>query len=233
MRDTCMIDIRFLAKTFVLHLMDHARLPIVADVCLQVHKGECVVLGGPSGVGKSSILKMVYGNYRCDAGQILVRHDGGILDVAHASPRQILGMRDRSVGYVSQFLRAIPRVSSIDIVKTQVRNREIDGEARAAELLTRLSVPEHLWRLAPATFSGGEQQRINIARGFAADHPVLLLDEPTASLDRRNRQAVIDLIQATKSRGAAILAIFHDEAVREALADRIVNVQEFAPTSNV
>jgi alpha-D-ribose 1-methylphosphonate 5-triphosphate synthase subunit PhnL len=224
-----MIAIRDLSKTFVLHLMGEARLPVVKNAALHVKAGECVVLGGPSGAGKSSILKMVYGNYRCDAGTILVRHDGGILDVASAAPRQILRMRQRTVGYVSQFLRVIPRVAAVDIVKAEARSHREAAAERARHLLRQLSVPERLWGLPPATFSGGEQQRINIARGFASDHAILLLDEPTASLDRRNREAVIELIDEKKKSGVAVLAIFHDEEVREALADRVVDVREFAP----
>ncbi|MGI9422162.1 MAG: phosphonate C-P lyase system protein PhnL [Hyphomicrobiaceae bacterium] len=223
-----MIKVDGLAKTFVLHLMGGAELPVVKDVGLTVNAGECVVLGGPSGVGKSSILKMIYGNYRADAGQIRLRADGRWVDVAKASPRQILRLRHASVGYVSQFLRVIPRISAIDIIKTEIKDMtDAEAETRARKLLTHLSVPERLWSLPPATFSGGEQQRINIARGFAAHRPILLLDEPTASLDRNNRDAVIDLIHEKKTDGVAILAIFHDEQVRERLADRVVDVRSF------
>lgn len=226
-----MIAVESVAKTFTLHLMGGVELPVVGGVTLNVHAGECVVLGGPSGAGKSSILKMIYGNYRTDTGRILIRHEDGETDVATASPRDILRLRKNTIGYVSQFLRVIPRVSALDIVKAETKLPDEEADARAKSLLSRLSVPERLWPLPPATFSGGEQQRINIARGFAADLPVLLLDEPTASLDRRNREAVIELIRVKKTNGVAILAIFHDEEVREALADRIVDVRDFAPTA--
>ena len=224
-----MIDVDAVAKTFTLHMLGSVTFPVVTGVALKVHAGECVVLGGPSGAGKSSILKMIYGNYRTDAGRIIVRHGARKVDVASAEPREILRLRETTIGYVSQFLRVIPRVSALDIVKAEVKLPEAEAEMRAKDLLTRLSVPERLWARPPATFSGGEQQRINIARGFAADHPVLLLDEPTASLDKRNRDAVIELIREKKKSGVAILAIFHDETVRDALADRIVDVRDFAP----
>ena len=234
--DNQMIAVSGLTKTFVLHLMGGAELPVICDAAFSVDAGECVVLGGPSGAGKSSALKMIYGNYRTDSGQILIRAGEDIIDIANARPRDIIKIRRTTIGYVSQFLRVIPRVSAIDIVKAETRDepaadgeRAATAEVRARHLLTHLSVPERLWNLPPATFSGGEQQRINIARGFAADLPILLLDEPTASLDKRNREAVIELIQEKKESGVAILAIFHDEEVREALADRIIDVREFAP----
>ncbi|MEO1610134.1 MAG: phosphonate C-P lyase system protein PhnL [Pseudomonadota bacterium] len=228
------ISVRNLSKTFLLHLMEGAVLPVVKNASLTVDAGECVVLGGPSGAGKSSILKMIYGNYRVDTGCILVRHScdmlgDGVMDVATAAPRQILRLRESTIGYVSQFLRVIPRVSALDIVQAEVRDPAVFPEKRAKDLLTKLSIPERLWDLPPATFSGGEQQRINIARGLAAAHKVLLLDEPTASLDRHNREAVVELIKQKKSQGTAILAIFHDEDVRDELADRIVDVRDFAP----
>ncbi|MBU2533361.1 MAG: phosphonate C-P lyase system protein PhnL [Alphaproteobacteria bacterium] len=227
-----MIRLEGVAKTFVMHLRGGARLPIVANVNFTVAAGTCVVLGGPSGIGKSSVLKMIYGNYRTDAGRILVSHRGEWRDVAAAPPRLVLEMRRETIGYVSQFLRTIPRVGALDIVTAAAHDGNVsEAEARgiASELLTRLNVPERLWSLPPATVSGGEQQRINIATGFAARRPVLLLDEPTASLDDANRAVVVELIAERKRRGVAILGIFHDAAVREQVADHIVDVTQFQP----
>ena len=218
-------------KSFTMHLRDGIRLPVVAGVSFSVKAGECAVLGGPSGAGKSSILKMVYGNYAVDQGQIIVKHGEQLIDLASASPRTVLQIRRDTIGYVSQFLRTVPRVSALDVVAEPLVAR---GEARdsardrAGELLSRLNLPEKLWSLPPATFSGGEQQRVNIARGFITDHPVLLLDEPTASLDAKNREVVIGLIAEKKQAGVALLGIFHDADVREAVADRIIDVTEFA-----
>jgi alpha-D-ribose 1-methylphosphonate 5-triphosphate synthase subunit PhnL len=217
------------AKTFTMHLRGGIRLPVFADVAFEVEPGECVVLGAPSGAGKSSILKMIYGAYRCERGQILVRHGDGVTDVASAEPRQILYLRRHVIGYVSQFLRAVPRVPAIEVVAVAATGTVSETErARAAALLSRLNIPERLWTLPPATFSGGEEQRINIARGFLPDLPLLLLDEPTASLDPTNRAVVVDLIAEKKRRGAAVVAIVHDEEVRDAIADRIVDVTRFA-----
>jgi alpha-D-ribose 1-methylphosphonate 5-triphosphate synthase subunit PhnL len=204
---------------------------VVAGVTFSVRAGECVVLAGPSGAGKSSILKMIFGNYRCDRGQILVRDGARSFDIATATPRQMLALRDNTIGYVSQFLRAVPRVPTIDVVAEPLivcgTPRDI-AHTRAAEMLQQLNIRGALLNLPPATFSGGEQQRVNIARGFLPDLPILLLDEPTASLDADNRSAVQKLIAEKKRRGTAIVAVVHDENVREAIADRIVEVTQFA-----
>ena len=219
-------------KSFTMHLRDGIRLPVVADVSFSVASESCVVLGGPSGIGKSSLLKMIYGNYAVDRGQILVRHHGRIVDLAAADPRTVLDVRRHTLGYVSQFLRTVPRVAAIDVVAEPLLARGESPAAakeRAAALLARLNLPEELWQLPPATFSGGEQQRVNIARGFITDHAILLLDEPTASLDARNRRVVIDMIEDKKRNGVALLGIFHDEEVREAVADHILDVSKFSP----
>jgi len=220
------------AKSFTMHLRDGIKLPVVAGVSFSIRAGECTVLGGPSGAGKSSILKMLYGNYAVDEGQIIVRHDNGLIDLATASPRTVLAIRRQTIGYVSQFLRTVPRVSALDVVAEPLVERGEERETargKARALLAQLNLPEKLWPLPPATFSGGEQQRVNIARGFITEHPILLLDEPTASLDARNRDVVIELIAAKKVAGVALLGIFHDHDVREAVADRVIDVTAFAP----
>ena len=226
-----LLAVEDLAKGFTLHLHGGAYLPVVRDVRFTVGHGECVVLGGRSGAGKSSILKMVYGNYRADAGRLLLADGDRVLDVASAGPRDIVDARRRLMGYVSQFLRVIPRISALDIVAAAARDAGLNAEAakaRAVALLARLNLPERLWGLPPATFSGGEQQRVNIARGFAGDHALLILDEPTASLDALNRDAVVALIAERRARGSGFLAIFHDDDVRTRLADRVIDVAPFS-----
>ncbi|UPA27347.1 phosphonate C-P lyase system protein PhnL [Shinella oryzae] len=224
------------AKSFTMHLRDGIRLPVMSNVTFSVKAGECVVLGGPSGIGKSSLLKMVYGNYAVDGGQILIEHGGRLLDLASADPRTILSVRRATLGYVSQFLRTVPRVAAVDVVADPITARGTDvKEARgmAEAMLARLNLPRELWQLPPATFSGGEQQRVNIARGFITDHRILLLDEPTASLDAKNRAVVVGMIEEKKAAGVALLGIFHDEDVRERVADRIVDVSAFSPRKAV
>ena len=226
-----LLSVRDVAKTFTMHLRDGVVLPVVNGVSFDVEAGECVVLGGPSGAGKSSILKMVYGNYGVDSGAIELSRNGGMVDLAAATPREVLQLRRDVVGYVSQFLRTVPRVAALDVVAeplVALGTSRDEARATASTMLARLNLPERLWSLPPATFSGGEQQRVNIARGFISELPVLLLDEPTASLDAANRAVVVDLIAAKKRAGVAMIAIVHDDEIRAEIADRTVDVTTFA-----
>ena len=218
-----MIEATGLAKTFWLHNQGGIELPVFDGIDLRVHGGECVVLFGPSGSGKSTLLRSIYGNYKPTAGSIKIRHEGDWIDIVTASPQAILRLRKTTMGYVSQFLRVIPRIPTLDVVSEPLRAIGVDREQakdKARDLLTRLNIPEHLWHVAPATFSGGEQQRVNIARGFIVDYPILLLDEPTASLDEENRDAILGLIGEARDRGAALVGIFHDPGVRKAVGSR-------------
>ncbi len=217
-----------LAKSFTLHLRGGLRLPVLEGIDLAVNAGTCVVLSGPSGAGKSTLLRALYGNYRADSGRILIRHLGQTVDIANAAPRTILAVRHHTMAYVSQFLRVVPRVASVDIVAEAMIGRTASAEQaieQASEMLRSLNIPSHLHSIPPATFSGGEQQRVNLARGFIARHPILLLDEPTASLDADNREVVVRMIQDAKARGIAIVAICHDLDVRDRIADRLFPVE--------
>ncbi len=221
------VGVRALTKKFTLHAQQGAIIDAFDNLELDAHAGECLALHGPSGSGKSTLLRSLYANYKPSSGHIFVRHTLGenqeIVDMATASPRTILDVRAHTMGYVSQFLRVIPRVSCLEIVAERLTEKGIAHETaleRAKELLELLRIPQRLWHLAPATFSGGEQQRVNIARGFIWEYPILLLDEPTASLDSQNRKTVVNLIEQAKSRGAAVIGIFHDDEVREAVANR-------------
>jgi len=230
---TTVIDIQGLCKAFTLHNQGGARLPVLQDINLRVKAGECLVLHGHSGSGKSTLLRTLYANYLPSSGSIRLCHRGRMVDLATAGSRQLLEIRRETLGYVSQFLRVIPRVSALEVVKQPLRERGVndgEAEARAVQLLQRLNIPQRLWSLAPGTFSGGEQQRINIARGFIADHPLLLLDEPTASLDRDNSRVVVELVREALARGRAVVGIFHDAEVREAVANRVFDMErtEFA-----
>ena len=225
-----MIEVQDVGKSFRLHQQNGVEIPVVDGASFSVAPGECVALVGASGAGKSTVMRMVYGNYLTQRGRISV---GGVV-VSDADPRAILALRRDRLGYVSQFLRVTPRTPAIDVVAEPLWPDICDAEearARAGEMLGRLRIPENLWTLSPTTFSGGEQQRVNLARGFVRSYPAMLLDEPTASLDRANRETVLGLIEEAKARGAALLGIFHDERARAQVCDREVDVAAFAPVT--
>ena len=223
-----MLRIDNLAKTFLLHNQGAKKLPVFQNISFQVKAGECLVLTGASGTGKSTLLRAIYANYLVQSGTINIRHENKWVDLASASPHEVLNIRKKTLGYVSQFLRVIPRISTIDLVCEPLivqGNLIKAAKAQAKKLLNKLSIPESLWDLPPATFSGGEQQRVNIARTLIQDYPILLLDEPTASLDEKNRDAVIELINEARNQGTAVVGIFHDKYVRESVGTKMFNVE--------
>jgi alpha-D-ribose 1-methylphosphonate 5-triphosphate synthase subunit PhnL len=218
------LEVRALAKTFTLHVQGGVELRVLAGVSLTVEPGESVVLADPSGAGKSTLLRSIYGNYLVRDGQVLIRHRSRVVDMVGAPPRLVLDVRRHTLGYVSQFLRVIPRVPTEQVVAGTLRARGVEPAAalrRARAVLERLGISERLWTLSPVTFSGGEQQRVNVARVFVADYPIVLLDEPTASLDAASRLAVVELIREARRRGAAVLGIVHDAQVRAEVATRV------------
>lgn len=217
------VNIEKIRKTFCLHTQGNVTIPVLDEVSLSLAPGEAVVLEGPSGAGKSTLLKLVYGNYRMETGRVWVRHQGQVVEMGGLTPMEVVAVRNTTIGYVSQFLRVIPRVSALDVVMEPMLGRGMPSDLagqRARTLLERLRIPERLWELSPTTFSGGEQQRINIARGFAVPYPVMLLDEPTASLDPANTRTVCDLMEEARKNGTAFLGIFHDRGVRQQVATR-------------
>ena len=232
---TPMLEVEDVSKTFLLHHQGGVALSVLRGVGLTVGKGEVVVLAGASGSGKSTLLRILFGNYLPTSGRVLVRHSGQMMDIASAAPRTVLEIRRRTLGWVSQFLRVIPRVKTIDLVCDPMLARGVDpvvAKARAQAMLERVGLPTGLWNLAPQTFSGGEQQRVNIARSFVDPAPILLLDEPTASLDAANRDVVVDLIDEARMKGATIVGIFHDDTVRSRVATRILDVSAFKPMAS-
>ena len=224
-----MLHARDITKSFTLHEQRGVQLDVLQAAELTARANECVALAGPSGTGKSTSLKALYGNYRVNEGEILVRHLGSVIDLVRASAEQILAVRRITIGYVSQFLRVIPRIPSLELVAEPLIDRGIapqEALMRAAELLERLNIPSRLQSLPPATFSGGEQQRINLARSLVCDWPILLLDEPTASLDAVNRAIVVELIGEAKAKGCAIIGIFHDPDMHGTVIDHVLQLQQ-------
>ena len=223
------LSVKNLKKSFILHNQNSIELPVFSSISFSLRKGECLVLVGPSGAGKSTLLRSIYGNYLTTSGEINVYHDQSWINLVEASPNIILDIRKKTLGYVSQFLRVIPRISTLDLVTEPLLGKgdtKANSINQAKDILTKLAVPENLWDLPPARFSGGEQQRVNIAITLVRQFPILLLDEPTASLDAKNKQAVIDLIIHEKKKGTAIIGIFHDENVRDALGTTFFDIEK-------
>jgi alpha-D-ribose 1-methylphosphonate 5-triphosphate synthase subunit PhnL len=220
-----MLMVNSLSKSFTLHLSGPTVLKALENISFSVQKGSCLALTGPSGSGKSTLLRCIFGNYRISSGDILIKHNESTVSLARTGPRQMMDLRHRVVGYVSQFLKVIPRVSALEVVMEPLVARgwpEETARHAASRLLDRLNIPRKLQSLPPATFSGGERQRVNVARGLIWPALILLLDEPTASLDPANTEVVCELIEEAKVGGAAVIGVFHDRRVWSRLADRVL-----------
>ncbi|MEL6128675.1 MAG: phosphonate C-P lyase system protein PhnL [Cyanobacteria bacterium J06627_3] len=220
---TALLQAEQLHKSFVLHHQGSVKLPVLQGVSLTVNPGECVALRGPSGSGKSTFMRSLYANYRIDSGSIWVKHQGDWVDLPQIEAHRLIEIRQQTLGYVSQFLRVIPRVPAVDVAAEPLMELGVEAEVaqtKVRDLFSRLNLPERLWELSPTTFSGGEKQRVNIARAFSVDYPILLLDEPTSALDAANREGVMQLIEERKAQGCAMVGIFHDDEVRERVCDR-------------
>lgn len=203
-------------------------IPASCNISFSVYPGELTTLIGPTGAGKSSVLKGIYRTYLPTTGRLLYRdamdHE---LDLALASEHQILELRRREIGFVTQFLHCLPRQSTLDVVAQPLYVLGVarsEARQRAKDLLSAMNLPERLWSVSPATFSGGERQRVNLARGFITRPRLLLLDEPTASLDATTAECVINIIEDLKAAGTAMLAIFHHPDTTRRLADQIIEI---------
>jgi alpha-D-ribose 1-methylphosphonate 5-triphosphate synthase subunit PhnL len=201
------------------------------NLSFEIDKGKFMGIAGPSGIGKSSILKCIYRTYLPTSGEIKYEsaHYGSI-DLAKAAERQISYLRKNEISYVSQFLKVIRRVSAVDVVAEKLLPSGLrieEARMQAEEMLERLRIPRKLIQAYPATFSGGEQQRINLARAFIVRPRLLILDEPTASLDRETKQSVLELLSEMKEQGTTMIGVFHDWEVMERIADNILDLQAF------
>jgi len=225
------LNIINISKDFVFHHQEGTRIKVLEDFSMEFFPGRATVLTGSSGSGKSTLLKMIYAGYRIPKGKILVRHQQEMVDMAKALPSLIYEVRRHTIGYVGRVLKVLPRVSALETVIEPLLARRMEvrkAEQRGRQILDRLRIPENLWHLSATTFSGGDQQRINLARGFAAPYPILLLDEPTASLDSGTRDIVMDLIQEAIQAGTCVIAVFHDPPARKEITDRTIDLSRTA-----
>lgn len=223
------LKVRNLEKRFILHNRGGVHVKGFKDINFTLDTGQLLALSGPSGVGKSSILKTIYRTYQANNGSILFsRCDGTEVDLASCSESRVLDLRRREIGFVTQFLKVLPRVTALDAVAhplIETGKSQEEAKERARDLLTTLGIREELFNLSPLTFSGGEQQRVNIARGIIAPKELLLLDEPTASLDHKSADKVLELLEGLKIRGNAMIAIFHDQQKIDRVADKSIAIR--------
>ena len=228
------LDIESLNKEFVIHAQGSQRITVFKGLELQAFEGECVSLRSPSGTGKSSLLRCLYGSYRLGEGsRVLLRKSSGeLIDLAQLDASGWLRLRRLDIAMVSQFFRPVPRVGCLRLVTEPFLGEGLSeplAEQQAKVLLRRLAIPASLWQVAPRTFSGGEQQRVNLAVALASSlvHPrrLLLLDEPTAALDPENAKRVLDLLNELKEQGCCLVGAFHSEAIESGLQARVVGLQ--------
>ena len=223
------LEVKNLNKTFTVHTRGSIEVKGFENINLTVKNGEFLSLFGPSGAGKSSILKTLFRTYSTTSGDIIfTRDDRSHINIATATESEILELRKGEIGYVSQFLQVLPRISAVDVVAEQLifkGESEESSREKAKELLDYLSIREELFDLSPLTFSGGEQQRVNIAKGIIAPKSLLLLDEPTASLDKTNTMKVVEKLKVLKEQGVAMVGIFHDLEAMEMISDRIYKLE--------
>jgi alpha-D-ribose 1-methylphosphonate 5-triphosphate synthase subunit PhnL len=218
-----MLSCAGLSKEFLIHIHGGKRITAFRDLAFTLEPGELLGVSGPSGCGKSSLLKCIYRTYRPSAGSLpYTTAAGAVVDLAAADEHMVLALRRAEIGYVSQFLHVIPRVTALDTLANVMVARGFGREqslARARELLERLRLPPALWELYPSTFSGGEKQRLNLIHALISRPRLLLLDEPTASLDADSARRAIELILELKAAGTAMIGVFHDRQALERLAD--------------
>ncbi len=218
-----MLQIQDLSKNFIMHIRSDAEIHGFDHISFTAEAGKLIAITGPSGCGKSSLLKCIYRTYTPTSGDVYYTcADGSVVNLAKAEPWEIIALREKEIGYVSQFFSVIPRVSALDIlISTQTARGVEAGKAkeRACEYLEKVGIGKNLWDMYPSTFSGGEKQRLNIANALITKPRLLLLDEPTASLDASSKEWVMNMILDLKREGTAMVGVFHDEIAIRTLAD--------------
>lgn len=220
-----MLTVENLEKRFVSHFLNGKEIGGFPPVSFRVESGNALGLSGPSGTGKSSVLKCIYRTYLASSGTIIYEsRASGRVDLTTLPENEILKLRRSEMGYVTQFLSVLPRVPALDVVAEPLVVAGIpQPEARenARRLLQRLRIDSRLHDAFPCTFSGGEKQRVNLARAVIRPSRLLLLDEPTASLDIEAMQVVLDQLLEMKAQGTTMIAIFHDRSIMDRLMDDI------------
>jgi alpha-D-ribose 1-methylphosphonate 5-triphosphate synthase subunit PhnL len=217
------LQVKNLAKSFTMHIRGDVVIPSFAGVSFRTEAGTLLAITGPSGIGKSSLLKCIYRTYLPSAGEIVyTAKDGREIDLASAGDWEVLTLRRSEIGYVSQFFRVMPRISALETLIEPLVSRGAGREQaleQARQMLTHVGLGRTLWDMYPSTFSGGEKQRLNILHAIITKPRLVLLDEPTASLDRGYKDRIMEMILALKAEGTAMIGVFPDRDALLALSD--------------
>lgn len=226
---TPILEINDYVKQFHLFILNNKKIHALENVSFSMQQGEVIGLIGKSGSGKSTLMKSVYRTYLASSGEMWYNSEAfGPIDLVKAADHQIILLRKKEITYCAQFLSTIPRVTAIDVVAQSLLSKGIklsDARETAKTYLERLGLPEELWDAYPSTFSGGEQQRINVAQAIIAKPRLLLIDEPTASLDPKTKDVVIDMILELKKSGTSVLCISHDAYTLDKMCDRLLELK--------
>jgi alpha-D-ribose 1-methylphosphonate 5-triphosphate synthase subunit PhnL len=221
------LELRNLTKEFYLHEQS-MQIKSCNGVTFALPKGGFTGIVGRSGSGKSTILRCIYRTYLPTGGQILYESERyGAIDLATAADRQLIYLRQNEIGYVSQFLSIMPRTTAREHVEQAVLEAgrgQAHASAKAEEMLAYFMLPRALWDIYPNTFSGGERLRLNLAHAMVKEPRLLLLDEPTASLDGGTKELVRALLLEMKRRGTSIIGIFHDLEFMEGVCDEVYSL---------
>lgn len=221
-----LLQVKNLKKTFRIHHLNKD-IPAINNCNFQVEKGTFTGIVGPSGSGKSTIIKCIYRSYLPQSGQILYEtKDQRIVDLAQISDREMIQLRKQEIGYVSQFLSIMPRTTALELVIQSIPQQDDQTSIVAKQALTTFGIDENLWDSYPNTFSGGEKLRLNIACAIVKQPRLLLLDEPTASLDHDSKLKVRAVIETLKQSGTTMIGIFHDLEFMQGLCDDIYYMQQ-------
>ncbi|BCX03797.1 MAG: ABC transporter [Candidatus Roseilinea sp.] len=229
------LEVKHLSKHFDVHHLQR-RVVAFSELTFDLCAGEFVLVAGPNGVGKSSLLRCLYRTYLPVSGQALYHARDGTIDLARAADVDIAKLRREEIGHVTQFLRVRPRVSALEVVAEPLIAAGLshtEAQERAARWLAALGLRRELWDAYPATFSGGEQQKVNLAHALIVPRRLLLLDEPTASLDPQARAALMEQLAQLKRSGVAMIGVFHHaEEVRHLVDKEVVLAQDAGRTTN-
>lgn len=224
-----LLEIKGLSKSFTIHHLGK-NMQAVRDIHLSLDEGEFIGIVGKSGSGKSTVLKSIYRTYLPEEGAILYRSEKfGLVDLAQLSERGVHHLRKHEIGYVSQFLNVMPRTTARELVEQSVIEMGESEEAAhqaAIDALSHFELDPELWDSYPNTFSGGQKLRLNIACAIVKKPRLLLLDEPTASLDDASKLKVREMLERLKTEGTTMVGIFHDLEFMDGLCDKVFDLQE-------